>query len=149
MAIGWSEAEEAIALAMDSEFARLPGAGVDGDWKVGNEVRGVACGTVMVNDLISGFFAIAERLHGGGGLRRVGTNEWQSGFGNGDLKYVDVDRRPRMEKAWWYRYGGDLEMARDAFLSFEFAGGMLARVCGSAGRAETMFRRPRFEVDGY
>jgi len=36
-------------------------------------------------------------------------------------KYIDVDRLPRREKPWWYRYGVDLERAADAFLRFEFS----------------------------
>jgi len=56
------------------------------------------------------------------------------------LKYVDVDRLPRMEKPWWYRYGGDLERAADAFLSFEFGGGIFARLRHGRAAMKTMFR---------
>jgi hypothetical protein len=56
------------------------------------------------------------------------------------MKYVDVDRLPRMEKPWWYRYGGDLEKAADAFLKFEFGGGIVARFRHARAAMKTMFR---------
>jgi hypothetical protein len=56
------------------------------------------------------------------------------------VKYVDVDRLPRMEKPWWYRYGPDLEKAADAFLNFEFAGGLGARLRNARAALKTVFR---------
>ncbi len=55
-------------------------------------------------------------------------------------KYIDVDRMPRREKPWWYRYGVDLERAADAFLQFEYSGGLAARVRHARGALKTMFR---------
>src|SRR5258705_12487919 len=65
------DAEEAIALANDSEFA-LSASVWTGDLEGGKRIaRRLRAGTVMVNDLISGF-AIAEAPHGGGGFRGGG-----------------------------------------------------------------------------
>jgi len=48
-------------------------------------------------------------------------------------KYIDMDRLPRHEKPWWYRYGADLERAADAFLRFEFSSGMAAKLGNAIG----------------
>ena len=56
------------------------------------------------------------------------------------VKYVDVDRLPKTEKPWWYRYGGDLERAADAFLRFEFSGGLAARLRHARTAMKTLLR---------
>src|SRR5258707_7449383 len=134
------DARQAIALANDSEFA-LSASVWTGDLEGGKRIaRRLRAGAVMVNDLISGF-AIAEAPHGGCGLSGWGRTHGKAGFQEMvHLKYVDVDRLPRMEKPWWYRYGGDLEMAADAFLNFEFAGGLFARLRHGRAAMKTMFR---------
>src|SRR5258707_13641656 len=80
------DAEEAVALANDSEFA-LSASVWTGDLKGGKRIaRRLRAGTGMVNDLISGF-AIAEAPHGGGGLMGVGGGAGQRGvFGRGVFK---------------------------------------------------------------
>jgi len=55
-------------------------------------------------------------------------------------KYIDVDRFPRSEKPWWYRYGGDLECAADSFLQFEFSGGFGAKLRNTRSALKTFFR---------
>jgi hypothetical protein len=55
-------------------------------------------------------------------------------------KYIDVDRMPRKEKPWWYRYGGELEQFADAFLRFEFSGGIAAKLRNARGALKTIFR---------
>ena len=97
-------------------------------------------GTVMVNDLVSGF-AIAEAPHGGCGLSGWGRTHGRAGFAEMvNVKYVDVDRLPGMEKPWWYRYGVEVERAADAFLRFEFTGGVVARVRNARAAMKTIFR---------
>jgi acyl-CoA reductase-like NAD-dependent aldehyde dehydrogenase len=97
-------------------------------------------GAVMVNDLIS-YFAIAEAPHGG-----CGASGWGRTHGKAGIlemvreKYVDIDRLPRREKPWWYRYGIDVQRAADAFLQFEFGGGVGARWRHLRGALRTMFR---------
>jgi len=134
------DAEEAVAHANNSEFA-LSASVWTGDLEGGKRIaQRLRAGTVMVNDLISGF-AIAEAPHGGCGLSGWGRTHGKAGFQEMvHLKYIDVDRLPRMEKPWWYRYGGDLEKAADAFLNFEFAGGIFARLRHARAALKTMFR---------
>ncbi len=94
----------------------------------------------MVNDAIS-YFGIAEAPHGG-----CGASGWGRTHGRAGLlemvrtKYVDVDRLPRSEKPWWYRYGGELERAADAFLRFEFSGGIGAKLRNAGSAMTTFFR---------
>jgi acyl-CoA reductase-like NAD-dependent aldehyde dehydrogenase len=133
-------AQQAVANANASPFALAASV-----W-TGNPARGkciaaeLRAGAVMVNDTIS-YFAIAEAPHGG--CRHSG---WGRTHGEAGLlemvqpKYVDVDHLPRREKPWWYRYGADLEHAADAFLQFEFGGGLAARVRHARGALQTMFR---------
>jgi hypothetical protein len=55
-------------------------------------------------------------------------------------KYIDVNRLPRSEKPWWYRYGADLERAADAFLEFEYSGSIVNRLRHARAALKTMFR---------
>ena len=134
------DTEEAIARANDSPFALSASV-----W-TRNPVRGEAiakrlrAGAVMVNDAIS-YFGIAEAPHGG-----CGASGWGRTHGKAGLlemvrtKYIDVDRLPRCQKPWWYRYGADLQRAADAFLQFEFGGGIVSRLRNARGALKTMFR---------
>jgi hypothetical protein len=56
------------------------------------------------------------------------------------VKYVDVDRLPKSEKPWWYRYGPELEDAADAFLGFEFSGSLFTRLRNARSAMKTFFR---------
>jgi len=47
---------------------------------------------------------------------------------------------PWIEKPWWYRYGTEVEKAADAFLSFEFASGLAARLRHARGAMKSLFR---------
>ena len=98
----------------------------------------------MVNDLITGF-AIAEAPHGGCGLSGWGRTHGEAGLAEMVyVKYVDVDRLPKIAKGWWYRYGPELQKAADAFLRFEFAGSVAARVRHARAAMKTMFRNHGF-----
>ena len=120
------DAEDAVAKANETQFALAASV-----WTVdegrGREFAGrLKAGTVMVNDVMSGF-AIAEAPHGGSGLSGWGRTHGRAGLLEMvNVKYVDVDRMPGMEKPWWYRYGAEVEKAADAFLQFEFAGGVMS-----------------------
>jgi succinate-semialdehyde dehydrogenase/glutarate-semialdehyde dehydrogenase len=134
------DVEEAIARANDSPFSLAASV-----W-TGNKQRGEAiarrlrAGAVMVNDAIS-YFGIAEAPHGG-----CGASGWGRTHGNAGLlemvqtKYVVLDRLPRHEKPWWYRYGPDLNRAADAFLQFEFSGGIGAKLRYGRQALKTFFR---------
>ncbi|HKM65689.1 MAG TPA: aldehyde dehydrogenase family protein [Candidatus Acidoferrum sp.] len=134
------DAEDAIAHANDSEFALSASiwtSDLEGGKGIAQRLR---AGAVMVNDLISGF-AIAEAPHGGCGLSGWGRTHGRAGFLEMvNIKYVDVDHLPRMEKPWWYRYGSELEKAADAFLNFEFAGSLIARLRHARASLKTIFR---------
>jgi len=94
----------------------------------------------MVNDAIS-YFAIAEAPHGGCGASGWGRTHGKAGLLEMvQTKYIDIDRLPRREKPWWYRYGGDLERAADAFLRFEFSAGIAAKLGNARSALKTFFR---------
>ena len=133
-------AEEAVTRANDSPF------GLSASVWTADSARGeilaqsLRAGAVMVNDAIS-YFAIAEAPHGG-----CGVSGWGRTHGKAGLlemvrqKYIDVDRLPRREKPWWYRYGPDLERDADAFLQFEYSSGIAARLRHARAALRTMFR---------
>ena len=135
-----ANSEEAIVRTNDSPFALSASV-----W-TRNALRGEAiakrlrAGAVMINDAIS-YFAIAEAPHGGCGASGWGRTHGEAGLLEMvQTKYIDVDRMPRREKPWWYRYGADVERAADAFLQFEFGRGISARLRHARGALKTMFR---------
>jgi len=122
------DAQEAVARANDSPFA-LAASVWTGDKARGDAIaHSLRAGAVMVNDAIS-YFGIAEAPHGEAGLLEMVQ-----------MKYIDVDRLPRREKPWWYRYGADLEHAADAFLQFEFSGDIGAKLRNARSALKTFFR---------
>jgi len=134
------DSEEAIAMANDSPFTLAASV-----W-TGNPKRGAGmaarlrAGSVMVNDVIS-YFAIAEAPHGG-----CGASGWGRTHGKAGLlemvqpKYIDIDRLPKREKPWWYRYGSPLDRAADAFLQFQFKRSRFSRIRHARSALKTMFR---------
>jgi succinate-semialdehyde dehydrogenase/glutarate-semialdehyde dehydrogenase len=135
------DAEEALARANDTEFALAASVWTQ-DAERGKELaRRLKAGTVMVNDVMSGF-AIAEAPHGGRGLSGWGRTHGKAGLLEMvNLKYVDADWLKGVEKPWWYRYGSELEKAAEAFLQFEFARGWTARMKHARGAMKTLMRR--------
>ncbi|PYX41437.1 MAG: aldehyde dehydrogenase [Acidobacteria bacterium] len=115
--------EEAIQLANDSEFG-LAASVWTRDRKRGEAVaRRIGAGTVMVNDTIS-CFGISEAPHGG--LKASGIGRSHGRFGMEEMvrvKYLDVDRLPRLKKLWWYSYGERLTRQMEAFVDLQFARG--------------------------
>ena len=134
------DAEEAITRANDSPFALAASVWTSDATRGAVIAARLRAGAVMVNDAIS-YFGIAEAPHGG-----CGASGWGRTHGKAGLlemvqpKYIDVDRMPRREKPWWYRYGADLERAADAFLKFEFGGGLGSKLRNARGALKTMFR---------
>jgi acyl-CoA reductase-like NAD-dependent aldehyde dehydrogenase len=134
------DAKEAIAHANDSPFALAASI-----WTK-DKARGLVlaaelrAGAVMVNDAIS-YFGIAEAPHGGCGASGWGRTHGKAGLLEMvQMKYIDVDGLPSSEKPWWYRYGSDLERAADAFLQFEFSGGIAAKLRNVRSAMKTFFR---------
>jgi succinate-semialdehyde dehydrogenase/glutarate-semialdehyde dehydrogenase len=134
------DAETAIARANDSSFA-LSASVWTGDTQRGEAIaKRLRAGAVMVNDAIS-YFAIAEAPHGGCSASGWGRTHGKAGLLEMvQTKYIDIDRLPRREKPWWYRYGADLERAADAFLRFEFSAGIAAKLGNARGALKTFFR---------
>jgi succinate-semialdehyde dehydrogenase/glutarate-semialdehyde dehydrogenase len=134
------DAETAIARANDSSFA-LSASVWTGDTQRGEAIaKRLRAGAVMVNDAIS-HFAIAEAPHGGCGASGWGRTHGKTGLLEMvQTKYIDIDRLPRREKPWWYRYGANLERAADAFLQFEFSAGVAAKLGNARGALKTFFR---------
>src|SRR5580700_822427 len=134
------DAEEAVVRANDSTFA-LAASVWTSDAKRGQAIAArLRAGAVMVNDAIS-YFGIAEAPHGGCGASGWGRTHGKAGLLEMvQAKYIDVDRLPRREKPWWFRYGADLEHAANAFLEFEFSGKLSARLASARAALRTMFR---------
>lgn len=132
-------ADDAIAHANNSPFA-LAASVWTSDTERGQAIASrLRAGAVMVNDAIS-YFGIAEAPHGGCGVSGWGRTHGKIGLQEMVRpKYLDVDRLPRMQKPWWYRYSAELERAADAFLRFEF-GGVSAKLRHALGALKTMFR---------
>jgi acyl-CoA reductase-like NAD-dependent aldehyde dehydrogenase len=132
--------DEAIRQANDTEFA-LAGSIWTTDNNHGRTLASrLRVGTVMINDLLSGF-AISEAPHGGMGLSGWGRTHGKHGLLEMvHIKHVDVDRLPGMEKPWWYRYGAELERAADSFMKFEFGGSLNSRIRHARGALKSMFR---------
>lgn len=134
------DAQEAVRLANDSCFS-LAASVWTAEKQRGEEIAHfLRAGAVMVNDAIS-YFGIAEAPHGGCGASGWGRTHGKAGLLElVQTKYIDMDRLPRNEKPWWYRYGADLERAADAFLQFEFSGGMGAKLRHASNAMKTFFR---------
>ncbi len=132
--------EEAIRRANDSPFALAASVWTASTKKGQSIAQRLRAGAVMVNDAIS-YFGIAEAPHGGCGASGWGRTHGRAGLLEMvQMKYIDADRLPRRDKPWWYRYSGELERAADAFLQFEFSGGIGARLRNARNALKTFFR---------
>ena len=139
-------ADEAVALANDSEFA-LSASIWTGDAAKGRAIaQRIRAGSVMINDVAS-YYGICEAPHGGSGSSGWGRSH--SRFGLLEMvqvKYVDVDLLPRAPKSWWFGYNENLAVAADRFVDFLFAPQWTRRIAALAsprGALGTVFRRHR------
>ncbi len=138
-----ASADEAVRLANDSAFGL--GATVwTRDARRGREIASqLKVGTVMVNDVAS-YFAICEAPHGGRGASGWGRTHSKHGLMElVQVKYVDVDRLPRVPKSWWYGYSEELTVAADRFLEMLFAPTLRERMGSAGGALKTLFRGHR------
>ncbi len=138
--VPFSSDEEAISLANDSEFGLA--ASVWGGTTHATAVGGrIAAGTVMINDLISGF-AISGAPHGG--LKLSGIGRTHGLLGMQELvspRYLDVDLLPRMKKLWWYPYAGKF-VPMSAFAELVHGSGIRQRLAALL-RSIPLLLRPR------
>jgi succinate-semialdehyde dehydrogenase/glutarate-semialdehyde dehydrogenase len=141
-----ASADEALALANDSPFA-LSGSIWTAHARRGRELASrLRAGSVMVNDVAS-YYGIAEAPHGGRGAS--GWGRVHSRFGLLEMvqvKYVDVDRLPRVAKSWWYGYSAKLAAAASAFADLLFARRWKRRasaLLSRQGARGVIFRRGR------
>jgi acyl-CoA reductase-like NAD-dependent aldehyde dehydrogenase len=132
--------EEALHLANDSDFGL--GASVWGKTAHATAIaRRVRAGSVLVNDLISGF-AVSAAPHGG--LKKSGIGRTHGLLGMRELVapiFLDVDRMPRMKKLWWYPYTGTAA-PMGAFAELVHAQG-IGRRLSAALRSLGLFRTRR------
>ncbi len=139
-------ADEAVALANDSEFALSASVWTE-DAAKGQEIaQRIRGGSVMINDVAS-YYGICEAPHGGSGASGWGRSH--SRFGLLEMvqvKYVDVDRLPRTPKSWWFGYNENLAAAADSFVDYLFAprwSRRMAALANPRGVLGTVIRRHR------
>jgi acyl-CoA reductase-like NAD-dependent aldehyde dehydrogenase len=126
--------EEAIELANDSPFA-LSASVWTRDSHKGREIASrLRAGSVMINDVAS-YYGISEAPHGGRGAS--GWGRTHSRFGLLEMvqvKYVDVDRLPRIRKSWWFGYSGELADSANRLVESMFAPRWQKRLSALTGR---------------
>jgi acyl-CoA reductase-like NAD-dependent aldehyde dehydrogenase len=133
--------DEAVGLANDSEFGLAASVWTRNAKRGERIARRIQAGTVMVNDVIS-CFGISEAPHGG--VKSSGIGRAHGQFGLEEMvrvKYLDVDRLPRIKKLWWYGYGETLTRQMEAFLDLQFARSLARRVGGALKSAGVLSGR--------
>ncbi|HEY7095882.1 MAG TPA: succinic semialdehyde dehydrogenase [Terriglobales bacterium] len=132
--------EEAIQLANNSEF------GLSASVWTSNRERGlrlahkIQAGTVMINDMVS-CFGISEAPHGG--VKSSGIGRTHGRFGLEEMariKYVAVDRLPKMKKVWWYGYGETFTRQMEGFVDMQFARRVRTKLSGALRSASVLIR---------
>jgi succinate-semialdehyde dehydrogenase/glutarate-semialdehyde dehydrogenase len=135
--------EDSVKLANDSEFG-LAASVWTGDRKRGEAIAArIKAGTVMINDAISGF-GIAEAPHGGFKQSGIGRTHGKLGLDEMvQVKYLDVDLLPRMNKVWWYGYGASFYREMSGFIDMLFGRNLRARIKGALGSTGALRRSNR------
>jgi succinate-semialdehyde dehydrogenase/glutarate-semialdehyde dehydrogenase len=132
--------DEAIQLANDSDFALS--ASVWGKTAHATSVaRRIQAGSILVNDVLSGF-AVSAAPHGG--LKQSGIGRTHGILGMQELVrpvFLDVDLAPRMKKLWWFPYAG-MFAPMSAFADFIHASGLRRRLAAFL-RTRSLLTHPR------
>jgi succinate-semialdehyde dehydrogenase/glutarate-semialdehyde dehydrogenase len=141
-----ANADEAVALANDSPFG-LSASVWTGDAGRGRQIASrIHAGSVMINDVAS-YYGITEAPHGGSGASGWGRTHSRLGLLEMvQVKYVDVDRLPRVPKSWWFGYTEELALAAGRFVESLFAPSWRQRLVAATGRRGArgvVFRRDR------
>jgi len=141
-----SSPDEAIALANDSPFG-LSASVWTADSTRGAEIASrIRAGSVMVNDVAS-YYGICEAPHGGPGASGWGRTHSRLGLLEMvQVKYIDVDRLPRIAKSWWFGYTAELAAAAGSLVEMLFAPSWQKRFAALAkkhGARGLIFRRNR------
>jgi acyl-CoA reductase-like NAD-dependent aldehyde dehydrogenase len=141
-----ADADEAIALANDSPFG-LSASVWTGNSRRGSEIASrIRAGSVMVNDVAS-YYGICEAPHGGSGASGWGHAHSRLGLLEMvQVKYIDVDRLPRIAKSWWFGYTAELAAAAGSFVETIFAPSWKKRFAALTkkhGASGIIFRRNR------
>jgi acyl-CoA reductase-like NAD-dependent aldehyde dehydrogenase len=141
-----ANSDQAVALANDSPFGLSASVWTTDDRR-GREIASrVRAGSVMVNDVAS-YYGITEAPHGGPGSSGWGHTHSRLGLLEMvRVKYIDVDRLPRVAKSWWFGYTCELAAAANAFVEGLFAPSWrrrLAAMTKKHGARGVVFRRDR------
>jgi acyl-CoA reductase-like NAD-dependent aldehyde dehydrogenase len=141
-----ANADEAVALTNDSPFG-LSASVWTADNSRGLEIASrVRAGSVMINDVAS-YYGITEAPHGGPGVSGWGHTHSRLGLLEMvRVKYIDVDRLPRVAKSWWFGYTAELATAASAFVETLFAPSWKRRIAAMTkkdGSLGVIFRRDR------
>ena len=135
--------DEAVLLANDSDYGLSASVWTRDRARGEALARRIQAGTVMVNDVVS-CFGISEAPHGG--VKASGTGRSHGRFGLEEMvqvKYLDSDRLPGMEKIWWYGYGNAFARQMEGLLDFQFARGLGQRFRGALRAAGSLKGKKR------
>jgi len=137
----FSTDEEAVKLANDSEFGLAASIWTRDRGRGEALARRLHAGTVQVNDAVS-CFGISEAPHGG--VKSSGIGRTHGRFGLDEMvriKYVAIDRLPRMKKVWWYGYGAKFARQVEGLVDLQFARRISQRVRGAISSAGSLFSK--------
>src|SRR6202044_3702875 len=139
-------ADEAVALANDSPYGLAASVWTSDAQRGAAIASRVRAGSVMVNDVAS-YYGISEAPHGGPGASGWGHSHGRLGLLEMvQVKYIDVDRLPRIAKSWWFGYTAELAAAAGSFVETIFAPSWknrFAALTKKHGARGVIFRRNR------
>jgi acyl-CoA reductase-like NAD-dependent aldehyde dehydrogenase len=141
--IPFSNDDEAIAFANDSEFGLAASVWTRDSARGESVAKRIEAGTVMVNDLIT-CFGTSEAPHGG--VKSSGLGRSHGRLGMEEMvrtKYLDIERLPSIPKVWWYGYGAAFYEQMKGFLDLLFSKSLLKRISGGMKATGALFRKGR------